>query len=364
MGAYQVLFEHSAIGIAFVGADGCSLRVNPAMVRMLGYSEEELRQVTLSSLTHPEDTIRDIHLFEGLVRGVRDTYEMEKRYICKNNTVMWAKLSVSAVRADSGEFVHAIAMVENITNHKLMERRLRRSNAELLCSNRDLEHFAYAASHDLQTPLRKVKNFAIHLGDEFGDRLDDPMAQKYLSFIIEGAERAQEQVNGLLQFSRTGRKMDMAAFPAQEAVAAALLVLEDDIKEKGALLKVGEDLPTIYADKMLITRVFQNLVGNAIKFRHPERQPEIRIDAEKVDHEWRFSVADNGIGLDMAHSDRIFLIFQRLGQKNGSGLGLALCKRIVERHAGRIWFESEFGEGSTFYFTIPNGSRRHAETQQ
>ena len=362
MWAYQAIFEHSAIGIAFVGADGVPLRTNPALTRMLGYSEEEFQEMSFAMFTHPDDIERDATLYRELVAGGRERYSIEKRYVRKDGTVCWGRLGVSSIRGEDGVLKYAIGTVEDITARRAMAEKLRRSNEDYQRSNRDLEHFAYAASHDLQTPLRKIKNFAIHLEDEFGEQLQDPMAQKYLRFIIGGAERAQALVNGLLQFSRTGRTVNMKMTSLEEAVSDALVVLEDDIKDKGAVVEVGE-LPQVYGDRMLLTRVFQNLVGNAIKFRHPERRPEVRIESRYGGGDYVISVADNGIGIDVAHAERIFLIFQRLGHKNGTGLGLSLCKRIVERHHGRIWVESEPGKGSTFLFTIPNGARQHAAAE-
>lgn len=241
-------------------------------------------------------------------------------------------------------------------NERKLRNYIRKQQAiaeDLKRSNRDLESFAYAASHDLQTPLRKVCNFAAYLQDEYGDGFEDPMAQKYLKFIVDGASTAQALINGLLYFSRIGREVHSERFNLDSALDEALFILEDDIREKGVKIERGK-LPEVYGDESLLARVFQNLVGNAIKFRHPEHAPVVRIGLEDAGDHWKISVADNGMGIDMRHAEQIFVIFRRLGtSKNGSGLGLALCKRIVERHLGRIWVESAEGKGSTFYFTLP-----------
>lgn len=231
--------------------------------------------------------------------------------------------------------------------------------AQLERSNRDLEQFAYAASHDLQTPLRKVKSFSLLLQEELlpiMETMDEERrgrVAKYLAFVIAGAEQSQDLINGLLSFSRTGRRLDRAEVPLDQCLDNALFILEEDIREKGVTV-TRHPLPSVWADSSLMTRVFQNLIGNAIKFRVETRAPEIEVGAEAMPSDWHVYVRDNGIGIDQRHQDRVFVIFQRIGtKKKGTGMGLALCKKIVERHGGRIWFESVLGEGTTFHFTLP-----------
>jgi light-regulated signal transduction histidine kinase (bacteriophytochrome) len=232
-------------------------------------------------------------------------------------------------------------------------------------SNRDLEQFAYAASHDLQTPLRKVKSFSMLLLEELQPELKHMPAErrekleKYFRFVIDGANRSQELINGLLSFSRIGRKLEKEEFPLDQSLDDALFILEEDIKEKGVAV-LRRPLPVVVADPTLMARVFQNLVGNAIKFRQDGTVPRVEIGAEDREENWCLYVRDNGIGLDPRHYDRIFVIFQRIGvKKQGTGLGLALCKKIVESHGGHIWVESSPGEGATFYFTLPKEPVSH-----
>jgi len=238
-------------------------------------------------------------------------------------------------------------------------RDLERHAARLERSNRDLEQFAYAASHDLQTPLRKVKSFSMLLREELAPLLPTiergrrERIEKYLAFVEAGAEKSQELVNGLLSFSRTGRRLDLARIPLDKCLSDAVFILEEDMREKQVRLH-GHPLPVVWADESLMTRVFQNLIGNAIKFRDEGRQPVIEVGAEELPDRWQIYVRDNGIGIDPRHQERVFIIFQRIGtKKQGTGLGLALCKKIVESHGGQIWFESVPGQGATFKFTLP-----------
>jgi len=265
--------------------------------------------------------------------------------------------------------VHAVA--RDISSCKVVEEqlgksvlKLRRKAEELERSNRDLEQFAYVASHDLQTPLRKVKNFTILLRREYGDVLPSEDAQKYLRFIINGAEKSQALIDGLLAFSRTGRHLRIEETDLNVPLREALSILSEFIQERGVCV-TADSLPIVQCDSVLLARVFQNLVGNAVKFRHLERPPRVHVGVEVEGTDWKFTVEDNGVGFDPRHAERIFVIFQRLpGIKQGTGLGLALCKKIIEQHGGRIWAESTPGEGSRFIFTIPQEYKNgHAYTE-
>lgn len=358
--AYRAIFENAAIGIAFVTAEGYPLHINQALLDMLGYSRDELQRMAFEQFTHPDDIGADVSLYREMIAGKRDSYALDKRYIRRDGSVIWAHLTVAAERNEEGVLVHGVATVQDISD-------LRRSNEELERSNRDLEQFAYAASHDLQTPLRKVKSFSLLLQEEIAPLLEKAppeqreRVEKYLSFVIEGSERSQELINGLLSFSRTGRRLERSRVSMDKCLDDALFILDEHLREKGVTVTRGE-LPHLAVDASLITRVFQNLVGNAIKFRHDGRSPKVEIRCEERESDWLFSVQDNGIGLDLRHQERVFVIFQRIGtRKAGTGLGLALCKKIIEGHGGSIWFDSQLGRGSTFLFTLPKESRRDAE---
>jgi signal transduction histidine kinase len=237
-----------------------------------------------------------------------------------------------------------------------LERRIAERTAtlrELQRSNAELAQFAHVAAHDLQEPLRAISTFTALIGDRYRGRLDDD-ADKYIGFIVDGSQRLVRMINDLLRFSRintvgtTPRPTDAAA-PLREALSS----LRDRIAESGATIAC-DPLPQVVADARQVAQVFQNLIGNAIRFRGDD-PPRIHVGAVESEDEWVFAVSDNGIGIDPKHHDRVFVIFQQLAGKHseGTGIGLAICKRIVERHGGRIWFEPGEPCGSVFRFALP-----------
>lgn len=229
---------------------------------------------------------------------------------------------------------------------------------ELARSNAELEQFAYVASHDLQEPLRTVASYAKLLSRRYGDRLD-AKADKFIHYIVEGSDRMQALVNDLLLYSRLSTQPETCEpIDCNWAVSEAIANLHAAIRKSRAKITY-EGLPTAIADASQLTQLFQNLIGNAIKYSHPDRPPVVRLSASLQDGEWCFVVADNGIGIEAKYRSRIFQIFQRLHARDeysGTGIGLAICHKIVERHGGRIWVDSEPGSGSTFYFTLPHGN--------
>lgn len=233
------------------------------------------------------------------------------------------------------------------------ERELRAAVTELERSNRELEQFAYVASHDLQEPLRMVGSYTGLLKRRYAGKLDAE-ADEFMDYAMDGVTRMRALINGLLTYSRVGNgPKPLEKTDSWAALDRALANLQAAISERSASVLAGP-LPTVMGNPLQLTQVFQNLVGNGLKFCKAPR-PEIRVDAVRRGDEWVFSVRDNGIGIDPQYRDRIFLIFQRLHKRDeydGTGIGLAICKKIVERHGGRIWVESEPGKGATFRFTL------------
>jgi len=234
------------------------------------------------------------------------------------------------------------------------EEKLIKTVAELERSNKELGEFAYVASHDLQEPLRTISSYVQLLERRYKDKLDSD-ASEFIAYAVEGAARMQRLINDLLTYSRVGtRGRPFEAADSGHALGQAIANLQQTIEENEAVV-FNEDMPPVHGDEIQLTQLFQNLIENAIKFRGPEK-PYIHISAKKIEAGWIFSVRDNGIGIDPQFKERIFQIFQRLHTADkypGTGIGLAICKRIVERHGGRIWVESEPGKGATFYFTLP-----------
>jgi light-regulated signal transduction histidine kinase (bacteriophytochrome) len=232
---------------------------------------------------------------------------------------------------------------------------LKKQAEDLSRSNNDLEQFAYVASHDLQEPLRAVAGFMGLLKTQYHEAMD-ATAKEYIDFAVEGAQRMQTLIHDLLAYSRVGtRGAAFAPMNLRDAFDNAVKNLKMGIEETGASVTCG-DLPIVHADVSQMTQLLQNLIGNAVKF-HAARPPIIAVTAEHKDGQWVISVSDNGIGIEPRYFERIFKIFQRLHgrtQYQGTGIGLAVCKRIVERHGGSLWVESKPGEGSVFYFSIPD----------
>ncbi|MBV8867399.1 MAG: CHASE3 domain-containing protein [Acidobacteriaceae bacterium] len=247
-----------------------------------------------------------------------------------------------------------------------LEARTRFSEAqakELERSNADLAQFASIASHDLQEPLRMVASYVGMLSKRYGTSLDDT-ARTYMQFAVDGASRMQALINDLLSYARAGTQaITRAQVPFERVMERALASLRLTIEETSAIIDYGH-LPVVELDELKMTQVIQNLFSNAIKFRKNGTPPQISVSAERRGADWLFSVADNGIGFDPKYHDRIFEVFQRLhglGRYAGNGIGLSICRRIIEHHGGRLWADSKPGEGSTFFFTLPAGEEFRSE---
>lgn len=245
------------------------------------------------------------------------------------------------------------SLQKEIEERKQAQLALKNNMQELARSNAELEQFAYVSSHDLQEPLRMVASYTQLLEKRYSEKFDEK-GLLFMHYIVDGAKRMQQLIDDLLMFSRVGtRGKELQPLPIENVVHTALLNLRPAIMESGAQIH-HDPLPQVMGDATQLTQVFQNLISNAIKFRG-ENIPQVHIGVTKKDNYWQFAVADNGIGIEPEHFERIFVIFQRLHGRTdypGSGIGLAICKKIIDRHGGQIWVESTPGQGSTFYFTL------------
>lgn len=337
---FRTMIEKNVDVIVIFNRESEILYLNPTGKEVFGDNAEKL-----------EHHIADFPVISGknIMFSVKDEDEVRKYWEVRVVVVHW-----------EGDACF-LATIRDITDWKNAEREFRKTFIQLERSNKDLETFAYVASHDLQEPLRTVSGFMDLLKRKFGDELDEK-ALHYVNRSLTATARMQEMILSLLDYSRlTTQTQAFSMLDSGDILNQALENLNASIKERGA--KITHDkLPEVWAEKSQLSRLFQNLIGNALKFCDKDN-PEIHIGSEQVDEKiYKFSVSDNGIGIDPQFSSRIFMIFQRLERDKspGTGIGLAMCKKIVEYHGGKIWVESKVGEGSTFYFTLsakPKGGK-------
>ena len=347
------IVESSDDAILSIDLHGILQTWNAGADRLFGYRAEEVvgRPITLLL---PPDRIREEEQILERVRTGRRVEHLETSRVTKDGSRLDVSVTVSPVKDHDGRIIGASKILRDITARKRAEETLRQTAADMARSNKDLEQFAYVASHDLREPLRMVTGFMSLLKDHCQGKLD-AKADEYIDFASDGAFRMQGLIDDLLAYSRAGRGETTEPTDVGAVLDGVVRTLTVSIEESGAVI-TRDPLPTIASNPMELAQVFQNLIANALTFRG-ERKPEIHVGAQRQPDGWLLSVRDNGIGIDPQFADRIFLIFQRLHTREhypGTGIGLAICKKVVERHGGRIWVESQPGVSSTFYFTIPD----------
>ena len=351
---FRGYFEHAQIGLAITSPEKQWIQVNDRLCEMLGYEQAELKALTWADVTYPDDLAADVALFDQVMAGKMDHYLMEKRYVRSDQVIVYVSLTASCLRKEDGQVTYFLASLQDISDRVLAEQRLAEQNEDLARSNAELQQFAYVASHDLQEPLRMVTSYLQLIQRRYGEQLDAD-ADEFIGYAVDGANRMKALINDLLTYSRVGtRGKPFEPTDTSTVLAEVLQDLQPAVEECQAHI-THDDLPVVFADPVQMHQLFQNLLSNAIKF-HSERPLTIHVGCVRTPNAWQFSVRDNGIGIDPAYNERIFVIFQRLHARTeypGTGIGLAICKKIVERHGGRIWFEPEIGQGTVFYFTIP-----------
>jgi len=393
---FRLITEKAADMIAVVDTKGHRVYNSPSYERIMGYSPEELGATSSFEQIHPDDREKikaagaeasrsgvgrrieyrmrhkdgSWRVLESTANTIHDAQGNVDKLVIVNRDITDRKRAETAlqeyqihleelVEMRTAELSWANEQLErDITERNKTQQELTRKVEELARSNADLEQFAYVASHDLQEPLRMVISYTQLLARRYRGKLD-ASADEFVGFAVDGATRMQQLIQDLLSYSRlTTRGKEPQFTQAEAACNAALENLRESIKNSKAEVSIGP-LPTVLADATQLAQLFQNLIGNAIKYRN-KRRPEIRVDARPNGHEWVFSVQDNGIGIEPQYFERIFQMFQRLHTRkdySGTGIGLAICRKIAERHGGKIWVESLPGQGSTFLFTIPQAEK-------
>ena len=341
---------------AIIGKDlnGIIQSWNRGAERIFGYQPHEIIGKHISTLAAPEVIDEIPGILKRIARGERvDHYQTKRK--TKDGRILTLSLTVSPIRDASGVVIGASKVARDMTERQQQEEALRTVNAALTRSNADLQQFAYSASHDLQEPLRMVATYSEMLQRKFGGQLG-PAGDEYIRYTIEGALRMEQLLHDLRAYTQasTMEQEPSEDIDAGRVLDKALLNLDTVIKDSGASI-TRSDLPFVRMHEFQVQQLFQNLIGNSIRYR-TATPPRIHIAAQRQGKEWLFSVQDNGIGIDPQYKEQVFGLFKRLhssAEYPGTGMGLAICQRIVERAGGRIWVESQPGEGSTFFFTIP-----------
>ncbi len=360
----RLAVEAAPTGLIMIDRTGTILLANSHLEEIFGYDSDELIGQSVEILVpeqnrtqHPAFREAFFHAPRARSMGTGDLFGVRK-----DGTQFPVEIGLSPIHSDA-EVVVVAGVLDITERHRANEER-RRNTAELARSNAELELFASVASHDLQEPLRMVASYMELLEQRYGDKLDEK-AKRWINFAVGGVVRMKQLINDLLEFSRVGtRGKPFVRTNCNSVFQQVRQNLQQAIRESEAQVECGP-LPTVLADETQITQVLQNLIANAIKF-HKTKPAVVQVAAERADNGWRFSVRDNGIGIDAQFAERIFVIFQRLHTREeypGTGIGLALCRKVIERHGGRIWVESQPGEGATFFFTIPD-RKEDANVQQ
>lgn len=370
----KTLLENIPDHIYFKDLDSRFLRINKSMAGVFKLkSPHEAVGKTDFDFFLPEHARQAFEDEQTIIDTGKALVNREEKETWPDGSVTWVSTTKLPLRDKSGKIVGTFGISRDITDRKRAEEALAQKAQELSRSNRELEQFAYVASHDLQEPLRMIASYLQLLERRYKEKFDQD-AREFLGFAVDGAKRLQCLIQDLLLYSRVGRHSnEFTWINSEEALQQAIINLKFAIEESGAQITHGS-LPRVMADATELTQLFQNLIGNSIKFRSQQR-PEIHVAAElkkiyqqppaeqprEGTEEWVFAVRDNGLGIEPQYFERIFVIFQRLHTREefpGTGIGLAICKRIVERHGGRIWVESQAGKGATFYFSIPESASR------
>ncbi|MBF0334346.1 MAG: PAS domain S-box protein [Alphaproteobacteria bacterium] len=366
---FRNVFQQAAVGMSIMAPDGTWLEVNQCLCDTLVVRRDEILMADGRAFTPEANHAEDAARIQAILAGKKNSDSWETRRILRDGRILDVRVTTALARDGAGRPLYFVTVTEDITERKraadMLEeanRRLHEQAKALKRSNADLESYAWLASHDLREPLRMVTNYVAMIERRLGPNINDDM-RDYIGFAIDGAKRMNDLIQSLLEYARVGQaETDVEQVALASAIAESVHFLTPAITESHATLTVADDLPTVAGVRGDLVRLFQNLIGNAIKYRAAGRDPLIAVSARRTSPEfWTVSVADNGIGIDPQYRERVFGIFQRLHARSeyeGTGIGLAVCKKIVERAGGDIWLDSTPGEGTTFHFTLPAPQRR------
>jgi PAS domain S-box-containing protein len=362
---FRALVEKGSDVLLLVGDDGLISYVSPSFKPILGREVDEIEGKNVNDFihgfVHEDDKEKVLDEFSGLLDRSGAEVSCECRFMHSDGTLHHV-IAVGINHLSEPAIGGIVVNVRDITERKTRDAELKQAMEELVKVNRDLRQFAYVASHDLQEPLRTISSFAQLIEKRYKGKLDSD-ADEFIAFMIDGTARMQNMINGLLTYSRLGtRGKPFQKTDCEKVLGDVVENMKASIEESGATV-THDPLPKVTGDDSQLSMLLQNLISNSIKF-HGKEPPKIHVSAKKGENEWVFSVSDNGIGIDPNYWEKIFIIFQRLHTAQeypGTGLGLAICKKIVERHGGRIWLESQIGKGTVIHFTIPFEPTRRIE---
>jgi PAS domain S-box-containing protein len=359
---FRATFNQAAVGIAHIDPDGRWLRINQKFCEIVGYTEEELKGLTVLDITHPHDVEASHKHLQLLLDGKLGSYSLEKRYIRKDGSTVWVNLNVSVVSDPAGMHRYLVGVIEDITARKRAEEEVEVLNtdlaaraAELEAINMELEAFSHTVSHDLRTHLSNIGGYSQVVLELCAERLDE-QCTGYLKEIFRGTERMNQLIGTILNFSRLTRGgMEREAVNLSEMAKEIAAEMRLKQPEREVKFTFAEGV-MVNGDPKLLRVVMENLLGNAWKYTSRQKAGVIEFGAVEVEGKRACFVRDNGIGFGMANSGKLFTPFQRLpgaDEFKGHGIGLATVQRIIRRHGGRVWAEGEAGKGATFFFLLP-----------
>ena len=358
---FRNIFDNTPVGIIMLNDNYKAFKVNKHFQKITGYTEGELLAVGLRSLIHPEDYMCP-DTFRNFLKT--ENAQIEQRLFDKSGKILWVRLTTSQMTVN--DKLYTISMFNDISVERLADLQMRESSRQLKAQNESLEEFSYVISHDLQEPLRMITAFSQFIQRRYINPIENEEAHRDFKFVIDGAKRMSTLIKDMREYTRwSAQALPVETVNVREVLLETKQNLTVAINLSNAVIKAA-NLPVIQVNRLMLVQVFQNLIGNAIKYRHPMRQPEIEISVIQLEKEWLFKFEDNGIGFDDKHKDRIFGIFQRLNNDRvtGNGIGLAICKRIIAKQGGNIWAESVAGVGSIFSFSIPIWDQNNLFTER